>query len=883
MAQYTPEQLAELAKRLQEIERLSSKFNENINTINLQNLEDNAGAINTLFEALVKKEQELGIETEYLISSFQELTNKIKTSTVGIQESTKGLKSLSSIAEQLNSYQRGYNELSAKDLEALQKKTKIETDRLYRSRDILRSEEEELKNQLSQLRAQGASVDEITREQKKLDRVIDQHEKINNLLSINDIALADLNTQLEKELSTQKDIERQLGVTGSVLKGISKIPLIGDLVDTKAALEEATDAIKNGAGAFGGMTTALKSVGKGILTSLKDPLSITLFLITQVVDAFTSLDKGIGEFAKGMNLSYQDAANLDKEFNRIANSSGDIAVTTKGIRDTMLAMGQVMGSNAILNEKDALTFTKLREKAGLANEELAEMEKLTLATGGNLEDNVSNMLFAAKTTALNNGVLLNEKQIMKEVAKASAATKLSLAGNPEALAKAAAQAKALGMSLEQVDKIASSLLEIESSISNELEAELLTGKNLNLEQARLYAINNDMEGLSREIAKNFGSAADFSQMNRIQQEAAAKAVGMTREELAATLTDQEALKGLSGEQAKNAKAALDAARARGMSEEEIKKQGIDGLMAQQSMQERFNNSVEKLKEIFVSLLEPLIPVFDIFAAILKPVGALAGILGTIVKYSIMPITEGFQYIYDSVSGLIGLFTGANKQLSVMQTIVGTIAGVYLAIKGYALATQVIEGVTLGIKGSQNLANQKALFTESRGLVKVVGKAIFNAISAFSQIPFGIGVPLGIAAGVGIAALAAKYLTGNDVISPGYGKRTLFGPEGAIALNDKDTVIAGTNLFDKKADDMVSEPEKITEFKPEGSIKTAPSPSASPSIDYTALASAIVSALSTAPMNVNVKGEVDGKTLINFIENNATAVGTAQAKGTSRIQ
>jgi hypothetical protein len=40
--------------------------------------------------------------------------------------------------------------------------------------------------------------------------------------------------------------------------------------------------------------------------------------------------------------------------------------------------------------------------------------------------------------------------------------------------------------------------------------------------------------------------------------------------------------------------------------------------------------------------------------------------------------------------------------------------------------------------------------------------------------------------------------GNDIMSfgdntTGYGKRTLFGPEGAIQLNNKDTVVAGTNL------------------------------------------------------------------------------------------
>ena len=58
-------------------------------------------------------------------------------------------------------------------------------------------------------------------------------------------------------------------------------------------------------------------------------------------------------------------------------------------------------------------------------------------------------------------------------------------------------------------------------------------------------------------------------------------------------------------------------------------------------------------------------------------------------------------------------------------------------------------------------------------------------------------------------MAAKYLKGNDIFSPGsnssgYGSRTLFGPEGAIALNNKDTVIAGTDLF-KKGDDVVSSP------------------------------------------------------------------------------
>jgi len=275
----------------------------------------------------------------------------------------------------------------------------------------------------------------------------------------------------------------------------------------------------------------------------------------------------------------------------------------------------------------------MREMAGFTNEELVAMEKFTLATGGNLENNTKNLLFAAKTTGLNNKVLLNEKDIMRDVAKASNAVKLSVVGGAEGLGRAAAQAKALGMNLDQLDKIAGGLLDFESSISAELEAQMLTGKNINLEQARLYAINNDMEGLSREIAKNFGTAAEFGKMNRLQQEAAAKAVGMNREELASTLTDAEALKGLSGEQAKNAKLALDAARARGMSESEIAQQGIDNLMKQQSIQERFNNSVEKLKEIFIGIAEALTPILDTLAGMLEIIGYMMKPLGAITSWA----------------------------------------------------------------------------------------------------------------------------------------------------------------------------------------------------------------------------------------------------------
>ena len=54
---------------------------------------------------------------------------------------------------------------------------------------------------------------------------------------------------------------------------------------------------------------------------------------------------------------------------------------------------------------------------------------------------------------MNNGVLLNEKEIMKDVAKASDATKLSLGGSTANLGAAVAQAKALVSNIDMQYKV----------------------------------------------------------------------------------------------------------------------------------------------------------------------------------------------------------------------------------------------------------------------------------------------------------------------------------------------------------------------------------------------------------------------------------------------
>jgi len=222
---------------------------------------------------------------------------------------------------------------------------------------------------------------------------------------------------------------------------------------------------------------------------------------------------------------------------------------------------------------------------------------------------------------------------------------------------------------------------------------------------------------------------------------------------------------------------------------------LANMMAGQSIQERFAASIEKLKEVFVSLAGPILQIVSPFADLVTKILPLINIVLYPFIEGIKFIGEAVSYVVDSVKALYGALTGSNTQLTKMQALVGTIAGVYGLIKGYALAIQVIEGIRLGIKARQRFEDTAALFLANKSLTKSIGMAIFNVIGSFAKIPFGVGVGLGLLAAAGIASMAVKYA--NDMVSPGYGKRTLMGPEGSIALNDKDTIIAGTDLFPKQ--------------------------------------------------------------------------------------
>ena len=250
-----------------------------------------------------------------------------------------------------------------------------------------------------------------------------------------------------------------LGIGGaaidSIQKSLNKLGFGGlvnqlGIEEAKEEMRKVAEEVTNGGketASFGDkfriLGAGVKSIGSSLMSNLKDPLVVSGFILNGIIDSFIKLDTSTGNLAKNLNLSYQEAAALNKELVKSAAASGDIFVTSQGLAESLSFINQTLGARVKINNEDLVTFTKLREVAGLTNEEIMGITSLTRANGKSLEQNTDELLLQVSALNEASGIQINEKDILKDIGQISAATTLSLGKNPRLLADAAQTAKRL--------------------------------------------------------------------------------------------------------------------------------------------------------------------------------------------------------------------------------------------------------------------------------------------------------------------------------------------------------------------------------------------------------------------------------------------------------
>lgn len=454
-------------------------------------------------------------------------------------------------------------------------------------------------------------------------------------------------------------------------------------------------------------------------------------------------NKAATEFNRTLGMSRDQAFDMRKQMVEFSMSSDRSYASISKLRAAQVGITEALGiSNKLSNDvlEDQVMLTK---KLGLSTEEAAEFAKVTTLTGKSTTDITEGILDSVAAESKLTGIRVDGRKVVKEVSKINGQLGAQYGFNTKRLSEAVIAANKLGVTLKEASDISRNLLDFSSSIEAEMEAELMTGKSINLETARRLALEGKSAEALTEIAEQMGTAEEFSSLNVIQQESLAKAAGMTADQLANMLRERETLNMIGADSIKQLE---EEGRLEELKTSETGKQML-AAYEQSSAAEKLQDTMTKLGDLLGEMMD--------------------GAFGDFITgfASILSSSEG---IYATM-GLLGTL------------MIGNIAKMVIGM-----------GTQLGIQKLLVQSAKKEAAADAIGAAAEAGKSV-------SKIPYVGGfIAIGLMAGI-IGFLLGKLSTADDLMSPGtgmgggYGNRMLLGPEGAFALNNKDTVLAGTDL------------------------------------------------------------------------------------------
>ena len=394
---------------------------------------------------------------------------------------------------------------------------------------------------------------------------------------------------IQDQIQGRNELNEKMGIFDDLLRIADKLPIIGDLGVAKEALSELeTTTLKTGS-SIKGMGAATKVFGN----ALRQAGPAIIF--AKALDAMLDFSKAITQAGRELGVSRKEATEFGRQMQFAAFQSGDVLATSLKLLEVNTKLNAIRGTAVKFTNQQLIESNRLLETEVLTADAAGRFSQLANISGMSIRETTKAAIAGTVAAEREGGVRLNLKSILDATSKVTGQVSANLGGNPEKIAKAVALAKQFGMELQEVVSTSKSLLDFQSSIDAELQAELFTGKQINLERARLFSLTGDYEGLTREINKEVGDFYEFSKLNVLQQDALAKAFGMTSDQMSEMLLKQEDLATLKQ-------------RARDEDNEAL----LTNL-EQLDVQQRLAVSMEKLSKIAADVLTVVMPMIEGFA------------------------------------------------------------------------------------------------------------------------------------------------------------------------------------------------------------------------------------------------------------------------------
>ena len=527
------------------------------------------------------------------------------------------------------------------------------------------------------------------------------------------------------------------GIAAAVEKLKAPFLALGNVIkgNLAAPLAQVNNLVNGGIG--GGYGVGGGAIGGGgatsILGGIQDIASKIPFIggllgglvgaFKAVADLVLGLDQGITNFARNLGISKDQAKGIKEEFRAVAKASDSIVVNETRLMESQAELTKTLGIRSRFSDDILENNIKLKEIAGLELETRKALVQTSVIQGRSATQLTKNVLAQSKAFEFETGVAFEFRDVLSQASKQAGVLGLIFTNNDKKLTSMYMRTKAMGFELKQLDGLASSFLDFETSISKEFEAQVLTGKQLNLTKAREAALNNDLVTLAREITTQVGNSEQYLNMNRIQQEAIAESVGMTRDGLADVLRQQEYYRKLGADNLKNAQAELKALRERGYTQEQISKMiGEDAYnyITQTSTAERLTEMMNRIKTVFIEFVEKS-GILDFITNPDKIQGFVTGLINRLAG-AVNMIGELVSGLLETIADVVGFFGNSEREsqlrglASKVKTGAAGFAGSMSSAAG-ALAPSITNAVEEGAKtGTQK---QSSSTNVSEGSLKGV--------------------------------------------------------------------------------------------------------------------------------------------------------------------
>ena len=521
-----------------------------------------------------------------------------------------------------------------------------------------------------------------------------------------DAAVAALNEQLQianKQLEVAKKYAGVLGLSAKLMTDMSKIPIIGSLINAKKVLKDMEKAATDGSSKWKVLGVGIVSVFNNIASALTSPVGILTTMVgitVSLVKFALDYEKKIFDTAKSLGTTVAYAESLRAKFVQIASASTNFGLTSGDLAKTYTELSEVFGFLAPTSAEFVENLTLIQKRLGISAEEAAGLATQAALSNKTIGETYGIIQATRVVEGSRNKLALSNKQILDGIAKVSSAVLINFKGSVEALSQAVVRAAKLGTTLETVNGQAGKLIDFESSIQAEFEAQVLTGRELNLTRARELALLGDTRGLMEELNRQNVTLNDYQGMNLIQREAFANALGLSTEELSKQLINQEKANRLGAEEGQSLTQRY----------EQLVKMGVEGekilstLSAQEqadlrraSVADRFNNTIERLKESLGKVILPYVVTFvDYLTDLLQKSGGIESVMGKVGK-AVGAITNGLK----ALPTILGTIIGLMATMAIYSTIAS--GGINLA----AAAAAVGVGAAIGFGTANGLGGGSA--------------------------------------------------------------------------------------------------------------------------------------------------------------------------------